>query len=72
MEFKFSLILVAGIAESVEKLAMGWAKKGLEFKFWYGEEFFLLHSAQTGSGAHPESYPMGTWGTFPKGKAAGE
>jgi len=26
---------------------------------------------QTGSGAHPASYPMGTRGSFPRGKAAG-
>jgi hypothetical protein len=26
---------------------------------------------QTGSGAHPASYPMDTWGSFPGGKAAG-
>jgi hypothetical protein len=23
---------------------------------------FVSHSVQTGSGAHPASYPMGTWG----------
>jgi hypothetical protein len=27
---------------------------------------------ETGSGAHPASYPMGTGDSFPKGKAAGE
>jgi len=26
---------------------------------------------QTGSGAHPASYPAGTWGTYTEGKAAG-
>jgi hypothetical protein len=29
------------------------------------------HSVQNGSGAHPASYPMGTRGSFPGGKAAG-
>jgi hypothetical protein len=29
-----------------------------------GQYFFLLHSAQTGSGAHPASYPMGTEGFY--------
>jgi hypothetical protein len=29
------------------------------------------YRVQTGSGAHPASYPMGTRGTFPVGKAAG-
>jgi len=33
--------------------------------------FSLHHSAQTGSGAHPASYPMETRGYFPGGKAAG-
>jgi hypothetical protein len=33
--------------------------------------FFLHHSVQNGSGAHPASYPMGTRGSFPGGKRAG-
>jgi hypothetical protein len=33
--------------------------------------FFLHHSVQNGSGAHPASYPMGTGGSFPGDKAAG-
>jgi hypothetical protein len=33
--------------------------------------FSLHHRDQTGSGAHPASYPMGTGGFFPWGKAAG-
>jgi hypothetical protein len=31
----------------------------------------LLHSVQTGSGARPASYSMGTGDSFPGGKAAG-
>jgi hypothetical protein len=31
----------------------------------------LHHRVQNGSGAHPASYPMGTNGSFPGGKAAG-
>jgi len=30
-----------------------------------------LINSQNGSGAHPASYPMGTWGSFLGGKAAG-
>jgi hypothetical protein len=30
----------------------------------------LHHHVQNGSGAHPSSYPMGTGGYFPGGKAA--
>jgi hypothetical protein len=33
--------------------------------------FFLYHCVQTGSGAHPASYPMGNSGSFLGGKAAG-
>jgi hypothetical protein len=33
--------------------------------------FSLHHRVQNGSGAHPASYPMGTRGSFPGGKAAG-
>jgi hypothetical protein len=32
--------------------------------------FSLHHRIQTGSGAHPPSYPVGTGGSFPQGKAA--
>jgi hypothetical protein len=32
--------------------------------------FSLHHRIQTGSVAHPTSYPMGTGGSFPGGKAA--
>jgi hypothetical protein len=34
--------------------------------------FFLHHRVQNGSGAHAASYPMGTGGSFPGGKAAGK
>jgi hypothetical protein len=33
--------------------------------------FSLHHRVQTGSGAHPASYPMDTRGSFPGGKEAG-
>jgi hypothetical protein len=29
------------------------------------KRFYLLHSVQTGSGFHPASYTMDTWGFFP-------
>jgi hypothetical protein len=37
-----------------------------------GQEFLLLHFVQTGSGAQPASYAIGTGGSFPGDKAAGE
>jgi hypothetical protein len=33
--------------------------------------FSLHHRIQNGSGTHPASYPMGSRGSFPGGKAAG-
>jgi hypothetical protein len=36
-----------------------------------GSRTFLLHVVQTGSGAHPASYPMGTGGSFPGVKRPG-
>jgi hypothetical protein len=36
-----------------------------------GKRFFLLHSIQAGSVAHPASYPMGTGGSFLRSGAAG-
>jgi hypothetical protein len=36
-----------------------------------GGNFSLNHRVQNGSGAHPASYPMGTRGSLPGGKAAG-
>jgi hypothetical protein len=34
------------------------------------ENFSLYHRVQNGSRAHPACYPMGTRGSFPRGKAA--
>jgi hypothetical protein len=36
------------------------------------EIFSLRHRVQTGSGAHPASYPTGTGDYYSKDKAAGE
>jgi hypothetical protein len=37
----------------------------------YIQHISLHHRVQTGSGVHPPSYPVGTRGSFPGGKAAG-
>jgi hypothetical protein len=34
-------------------------------------EFFLRHSVQTGSGAHPASHSLGTGGAYPRVKWPG-
>jgi hypothetical protein len=43
---------------------MGWTAEESEFEPVRRQEFSLLHVAQTVSGAHSASYPMGTagWG----------
>jgi hypothetical protein len=45
--------------------------RGSRVRFPRGEagNFSLHHRVQNGSGAHPASYPMGTRGSFPGGKA---
>jgi hypothetical protein len=44
--------------------------EGSEFECQEGQEFSLLHVVLTGSAAHRISYPKGTGGPFPGGKAA--
>jgi hypothetical protein len=63
-------IIRAWIAQSVQRMATGWMAEGSEFESRKGQEFSLFHIVQTGSGVHPTSYPMGTGGSFPGGKAA--
>jgi hypothetical protein len=47
--------------------------RGSRFRFpKRAGNFSLHHRIQNGSGAHTASYPMGTRGYFPRGKAAGE
>jgi hypothetical protein len=41
------------------------------FRVPVGWRTFLLHVVQTGSGAYPASYPVGSTGSFPGGKTAG-
>jgi hypothetical protein len=43
---------------------------GVRFPVGAGNFSLRLH-VQTGSGAHPASYPMGTGGSFHEGKATG-
>jgi hypothetical protein len=53
-------------------LGYGLDGRGSKFRVPAGAgNFSLHHRVQDGSGAHPASYPMGTRGFFPGGKAAG-
>jgi hypothetical protein len=54
--------------------ALGYGLDDRGSKVWFpagAGNFSLHHRVQNGSGAHPGSYPMGTRGSFPGGKAAG-
>jgi hypothetical protein len=53
----------------VQRWATGWMIGGSSPA--RGWNFSLHHRVQTGSGAHPASYPMGTRGSFPEEKRPG-
>jgi hypothetical protein len=54
------------------RLGHGLDDRGSRVRFPAGAgDFSLPHRVRNGSGAHPASYPMGTRGSFPRGKAAG-
>jgi hypothetical protein len=57
-----------GIAQSVQRRARGWMAR---VRFQAVQDYSVLCSVQTDSGVHPASYPVGTGGSFPGGKAAG-
>jgi hypothetical protein len=62
----------AVIAQSVWRLVYGLDDRGSRVRFPAGAgNFSLHHRVQNGSGAHTASYPVGTRGCFPGGKAAG-
>jgi hypothetical protein len=68
------LFVVVRSRDSSVGIALGYGldDRGSMVQFPAGaENFSLHHRAQNGSGAHPPSYPMGTRGSFPGGKAAG-
>jgi hypothetical protein len=53
-------------------LGYGLDDRGSRVRFPAGAgNLSLFHRVQNSSGAHPASYPMGTRGSFPRGKAAG-
>jgi hypothetical protein len=53
-------------------LGYGLDDRGSRVRFPAGAGNFSLHRrVQNGSGSQPASYPMGTRGSFPGGKAAG-
>jgi hypothetical protein len=65
--FSMSRVSSIGIATGY-----GLDDRGAGVRFPAGAgNFSLHHRVQTGSGAHPAFYPMGTGGCFPRGEVAG-
>jgi hypothetical protein len=68
------LIDIGYIPDDMVGIALGYGldDRGSRVRFPAGaENFSLHHRLQNGSGAHTASYPIGTSGSFPGGKAAG-
>jgi hypothetical protein len=62
----------AVIVQSVYRLGYELNDRGSRFRFSaVAGNFSLYHRFQNCSVAHPASYPVGTRGSFPGGKAAG-
>jgi hypothetical protein len=67
-------LCIYGSRDGSVSIATGYGlddRGGQEFKFWYAQEFSLLHIVQTGSEVHPTSYKMGTGVSFPGIKRQG-
>jgi hypothetical protein len=63
------ILLITAYRDSSVGIATGWTAR---VRFLTGaRDFYLLHSVQTVSGTHPDSYSMGTGGYFTGGKAVG-
>jgi hypothetical protein len=67
-------VLFTGSRDGSVGIALGYGLDGRGSRDGFPEgagNFFLHHHVQNGSGAHQASYPRGTRGSFPGGKAAG-
>jgi hypothetical protein len=63
-----------GSCDSSVGIALGYGLDDRGYRVRFPAEagnFSLHHRVQNGPGARPASYPMGTGGSFPGGKAAG-
>jgi hypothetical protein len=65
----YVIFIEAEIAQSVWRQATGWTV-GLRSQEGT-RDFCVLHSIQTGSGAHPAPHPTGNGGSLPQDKGAG-
>jgi hypothetical protein len=64
-------IILGGSQDSSVGMATDCSQDGRDSILSRTKEFSVLHSLQTGTGAHPVSYPMSTGTYFPGGNAAG-
>jgi hypothetical protein len=72
--FKIKFSQATESHDSSVGIALGYGLdcRGSRVRFPAGAgNFSLCHRVQNGFGAHPASYPMGTRGSFPGGKAGG-
>jgi hypothetical protein len=70
--FNYSVVIKSRDSSVGIALGYGLDDRGCKVLFLPGTvNFSLHHRVQTGSGAHPASYPMGTRGSVPGGKVAG-
>jgi hypothetical protein len=66
------MMFIFQLALNLQSPGYGLDDRGSGVRFSAGAGNFSLHRrVQNGSAAHPASYPMGTRGSFPGGKAAG-
>jgi hypothetical protein len=69
LHYKFHVLMSCGSSGSIVS-DYGLDDRAIEVRSLMGaEDFSSSPCVQTGSGAHPASYPMGTGGPFPRGKA---
>ena len=74
LPWKLKLTLAAGEAEYFSRyndFAAGWTTQESWFDSRYGKDISLLYKIQSGSGAHQESYSVGSGGALQEDKAAG-
>jgi hypothetical protein len=74
MQKKLALYSVFFSSHTVVGIALDYRldDRGYRVRSPAGTGYFSLHHrVQNGSGSHPASYPMGTRGSFPVGKASG-
>jgi hypothetical protein len=73
MPWHVALIWLTYVKDSSVGTATGYGLGDFIVRVWFlvRQKLFLLHIIQADSGMHPASYPVGSRGSFPMGKATG-